>query len=559
MKSSFSIVGIIYAATAALSAIGAQATWLDKPSIATYWGQNSKNGFNTQLPLVNYCDGNSDIIILSFTLGFRDGSLPDLNLANSCDGPPFPGTGLLECPDVGKDIKACQAKGKTILMSLGGANGNYGFANDANGRAFADTLWNIYGAGNSTTRPFGDAVLDGFDLDIEGGGPTGYAAMVTRLRSHFATDPSKRYYITGAPQCPFPDAMMGSVIDAVGFDAVNVQFYNNYCATLTSSFNFATWDNWAKNTSPNKNVKVLLGIPGSSTAAGSGYVPFGQLKPIVENVHKTYSSFGGVMVWDASQVYTNTDVSPNYAVALANLVHGLDGSSPPTTTTSASTTTVKTSSSSTVTSTSSKTTTTTGPTPTGTPGNCPVNGGACSVNGQYACAGNSFATCNHNTWSLRACPSGTTCFSTTDGASIYCGQGTAGSCPSPTAAVQTLEILRKPNVAATVGPIPKPYNSAHVTAQLSVKSATDSSFEAVINARRLDTTTFGKTVTVQFKVASNVEATAVENGSVAQRGSNVKITVQNDDIESKAILISISGRVTSGVFVAPNANTMTFA
>lgn len=60
-------------------------------------------------------------------------------------------------------------------MSLGGAVGQYGFANDSDGQAFADTLWNIYGAGSSSTRPFGDAVLDGFDLDIEGGGPTGYA------------------------------------------------------------------------------------------------------------------------------------------------------------------------------------------------------------------------------------------------------------------------------------------------------------------------------------------------------------------------------------------------
>lgn len=65
-------------------------------------------------------------------------------------------------------------------MSLGGAVGNYGFANDAAGEAFADTLWNIYGAGSSTTRPFGDAVLDGFDLDIEGGGPTGYAVSQYR-------------------------------------------------------------------------------------------------------------------------------------------------------------------------------------------------------------------------------------------------------------------------------------------------------------------------------------------------------------------------------------------
>jgi chitinase len=91
--------------------------------------------------------------------------------------------------------------------------------------------------------------------------------------------------------------MMGTVMDEVAFDAVMVQFYNNYCATASGSFNFNTWDTWAKKTSPNKNVKILLGIPGSSAAAGSGYVPFDTLKPIVENVYSTYSSFGGVMLW----------------------------------------------------------------------------------------------------------------------------------------------------------------------------------------------------------------------------------------------------------------------
>lgn len=121
--------------------------------------------------------------------------------------------------------------------------------------------------------------------------------MVRRLRSHFAEDKSKQYFITGAPQCPFPDAMLGTVIDDVGFDAVFVQFYNNYCATASASFNFNTWDTWAKQTSPNKDVKVFIGIPGSSAAAGSGYVPFGQLQPIVQNTFSTYSSFGGVMLW----------------------------------------------------------------------------------------------------------------------------------------------------------------------------------------------------------------------------------------------------------------------
>ena len=73
------------------------------------------------------------------------------------------------------DIKTCQKKGKTILLSLGGAAGAYGFANDKDAVAFADTLWATFGGGKSESRPFGDAVVDGFDLDIEGGGSTGYA------------------------------------------------------------------------------------------------------------------------------------------------------------------------------------------------------------------------------------------------------------------------------------------------------------------------------------------------------------------------------------------------
>lgn len=32
------------------------------------------------------------------------------------------------------------------------------------------------------------------------------------------------YYVTAAPQCPFPDAALGAVLDAAEFDAVYVQF-----------------------------------------------------------------------------------------------------------------------------------------------------------------------------------------------------------------------------------------------------------------------------------------------------------------------------------------------
>ena len=62
-------------------------------------------------------------------------------------------------------------------------------------------------------------------------------------------------------------------------------------------------DNWAKTVSPNKNVKVYIGAPASSTAAGSGYVSASTLATIISQTKSAYSSFGGVMLWDASQAY----------------------------------------------------------------------------------------------------------------------------------------------------------------------------------------------------------------------------------------------------------------
>lgn len=46
---------------------------------------------------------------------------------------------------------------------------------------------------DSTTRPFGTAILDGVDLDIEGGGSTGYVAFVTQLRTHM--DAADKTYV----------------------------------------------------------------------------------------------------------------------------------------------------------------------------------------------------------------------------------------------------------------------------------------------------------------------------------------------------------------------------
>ena len=56
-------------------------------------------------------------------------------------------------------------------------------------------------------------------------------------------------------------------------------------------------DNWAKNASPNKDVKVYIGAAASSNAAGEGYVNASTLATYISETQGQYSSFGGVMLW----------------------------------------------------------------------------------------------------------------------------------------------------------------------------------------------------------------------------------------------------------------------
>ncbi len=89
----------------------------------------------------------------------------------------------------------------------------------------------------------------------------------------------KQYFLSTAPQCPYPDAADNDMLaGAVAFDFIMIQFYNNYCGLQSfalgssnqNNFNYATWDNWAHTASANKNVRILLGMPGN-TGAGAGY------------------------------------------------------------------------------------------------------------------------------------------------------------------------------------------------------------------------------------------------------------------------------------------------
>jgi chitinase len=148
----------------------------------------------------------------------------------------FPGTGLADCSFLSADIETCQSKDKIVTLSLGGATGSVGFASAEQAEEFAGTVWDLFLGGESDTRPFGDAVLDGVDLDIEGGTGEYYVDFVNKIQSlgsgadkkyvyfHQSVDiclcDENRYYITAAPQCVFPDAALGNVLNGAAFDAI---------------------------------------------------------------------------------------------------------------------------------------------------------------------------------------------------------------------------------------------------------------------------------------------------------------------------------------------------
>lgn len=271
-------------------------------------------------------DANLDIIPMAFLYQITTGlgGQPVLNFANSQNNcTTFEGTGLVNCPDIGQDILACQQEyGKTILLSIGGATYTEGgfVSADAAVNA-ADQLWAVFGPlqpNSSALRPFGNAVIDGFDLDFETV-MTNTVPFANQLRLLMDSDPSKQYFLTAAPQCPYPDYADNDMLSSgVRFDALFVQFYNNYCgvnaytptpsggvsSSPQTSFNYLSWNTWARNVSVNPDVRIFLGVPANTGAAGTGYVSAEALGFIIRYCKQFYS-FGGVMMWDLSQAYAN--------------------------------------------------------------------------------------------------------------------------------------------------------------------------------------------------------------------------------------------------------------
>ncbi|XP_027109748.1 acidic endochitinase-like [Coffea arabica] len=252
--------------------------------IAIYWGQNGNEGTLSE----TCATGNYKFVNLAFLCVFGNGQTPQLNLAGHCD-PSVNG-----CTGLGSEIKSCQAKGIKVMLSIGGGAGSYYLASAEDARQVATYLWNNYLGGHSSSRPLGDAVLDGIDFDIEGGTNQYWDVLAKYLSAY--SQRGKKVYLTAAPQCPYPDAWVGGALQTGLFDYVWVQFYNNPPCQYSGGNLRNLEDAWKQWTSIPAG-EVFLGLPAAPDAAGSGFIPAGDLTSQVLPAIKGSSKYGGVMLW----------------------------------------------------------------------------------------------------------------------------------------------------------------------------------------------------------------------------------------------------------------------
>ncbi|KAF9595711.1 hypothetical protein IFM89_003453 [Coptis chinensis] len=253
--------------------------------ISIYWGQNGNEG-----TLAETCGtGNYDFVNIAFLATFGNGQPPMINLAGHCD--PYSNG----CTSLSGDIKTCQSNGIKVILSIGGASGSYSLASSDDARQVATYLWNNFLGGQSSSRPLGDAVLDGIDFDIEGGSNLYWDDLARYLSGY--SKKGKKVYLTAAPQCPFPDAWVGGALTTGLFDYVWVQFFNNPPCQYASGSITNLEDAWKQWTTSIPGAQIFLGLPAAPQAAGSGFIPVNDLTSEVLPAIKGSSKYGGVMLW----------------------------------------------------------------------------------------------------------------------------------------------------------------------------------------------------------------------------------------------------------------------
>ncbi|MEI7033238.1 glycoside hydrolase family 18 protein [Streptomyces pratensis] len=279
-----------------------------KHAVTGYW-QNFNNGAAVQK--LSDVPADYDIIAVSFA-----------------DATPTPGAVTFNLDTAGlngytdaqfrADIKAKQAAGKNVIISVGGELGSVRVNNDASATAFADSVYAL----------MQDYGFNGVDIDLENGLNATYMTKALRQLSA-KTGPG--LVLTMAPQTLDMQSTSGEYFKTALnvkdiLTVVNMQYYNSGSMLgcdgkvySQGSVDFLTALACIQLEGGLDPSQVGIGVPASTRGAGSGYVSpsivnaaldcltrgvnCGSFKPA-----KTYPSLRGAMTWS-----TNWDATAGFA------------------------------------------------------------------------------------------------------------------------------------------------------------------------------------------------------------------------------------------------------
>ncbi|MEV6837581.1 glycoside hydrolase family 18 protein [Streptomyces sp. NPDC051133] len=281
---------------------------LPKHAVTGYW-QNFNNGAKVQK--LSDVPSSYDIVAVAFADATSTPGAVSFTLDSS-------GLGGYTADQFKADIKAKQAAGKKVIVSIGGQNGTVSINDSASATNFANSVYSLM-------QTYG---FDGVDIDLENGLNATYMTQALRALSSKA---GSSLVITMAPQTiDMQSTSNGYFQTALNIKdiltVVNMQYYNSGSMLgcdgkvySQGSVDFLTALACIQLQGGLAPSQVGLGLPASTSAAGSGYVSptvvnnaldcltagtnCGTFKP-----SRTYPDLRGAMTWS-----TNWDASSGNA------------------------------------------------------------------------------------------------------------------------------------------------------------------------------------------------------------------------------------------------------
>lgn len=169
-------------------------------------------------------------------------------------------------------------------------------------------LWNTFGGGNtnSTLRPFGSVVVDGFDIDNETGDGSYYSNFATYLRKYLTAYKSvKTMYLSAAPGCYWPyESTPLAMLTAMDF--VWPQFYDSAGCGLQSSSINSTIRAWSKRLNAGNKPRFMIGALSFDDGGAGGYLAPNTFNSTLVGFEQLgLGNLGGVTLWDGPNAELN--------------------------------------------------------------------------------------------------------------------------------------------------------------------------------------------------------------------------------------------------------------